>query len=216
MTWKELLQSSRGRLVLLFCGATMLMMVFYMPHFYREIIGPKKGMLIDDPILALLNPLDWSLPIFTLLYLAVLQTLVFNVNKPQVLLLGVTTYCAINIFRMMTMYGLTLEPPIGMILLADPISSIAYPDKGFAKDLFFSGHISTMIVLALVDENKIAKVLKFAAAIVMALFLAWQHVHYTIDLAAAPVVTYLFFILTRNVLRFDTTGGKPTKTAKTR
>ena len=88
------------------------------------------------------------------------------------------------------MYMVTLEPPNDMILLADPISSIAYPDRGFAKDLFFSGHICTMMVLVLMERKPVLKFLKIGGTVVMALLLAWQHVHYTIDLLAAPLVTY--------------------------
>ena len=94
---------------------------------------------------------------------------------------------------MLTMYSVTLEPPAGMILLADPISSVLYPDNGFAKDLFFSGHVSTMVILVLLENNRIAKILKITGAAIVGVFLAWQHVHYTIDLLAAPFVTYWVF-----------------------
>ncbi len=210
-SWKEVFKSLRGWLVIVFCLSTLLMMVFYMPHFYREIIGPKKGFILNDPFLEIFSPMDWSLPIFSMLYLAVVQTVVTNIKKPEVLLLGLSAYCAINIFRMATMYIVTLEPPAGMILLADPISSIAYPDTGFAKDLFFSGHISTLVLLALADRNYIARALKIAGAVLMALLLAWQHVHYTIDLVAAPLVTYGIFLITRKVLGLTEMAGNQQK-----
>ena len=89
----------------------------------------------------------------------------------------------------------------GMILLADPISSIAYPDRGFAKDLFFSGHVSTMMVLVLIEKNRLAKILKITGTVIMGFLLAWQHVHYTIDLLAAPVITYGTFLLVKAALK---------------
>ena len=99
------------------------------------------------------------------------------------------------------MYVVTLEPPVGMILLADPISSIAYPDRGFAKDLFFSGHVSTMMVLVLIEKNRLAKILKITGTVIMGFLLAWQHVHYTIDLLAAPVITYGIFLVIKAALK---------------
>ena len=105
------------------------------------------------------------------------------------------------------MYAFTLEPPVGMILLADPISSILYPDSGFAKDLFFSGHISTIMIMVLVEENRIAKISKIIGATLMGVFLAWQHVHYTVDLLAAPIITYWVFGKIRNMLKFQNPPG---------
>ncbi len=163
---------------------------------------PKAGYLPYDPFHDVFTPINWSLPIFAILYAAVIQTVVSSANKPEVFVLGATTYCAVNILRVATMYVVTLEPPVGMILLADPISSILYPDTGFAKDLFFSGHISTIMIMILVEKNLIAKILKIIGAILMALFLAWQHVHYTIDLVAAPIITYWVFGRIRNMFKF--------------
>jgi len=216
MTWKEVAQSSRGRIAMLFCLATLLMIVFYMPHFYSQIITPKKGLLLNDPILGYFTPHDWSLPVFSILYASLLQTIATSYRKPSVLLVGLTTYCLVNIVRLATMYGLTLEPPANMILLIDPISSLAYPDKGFAKDLFFSGHVSTLFVLILVEENKWARILKIIGAFVMAVFLAWQHVHYTVDLLAAPVITWACYLITRKVLLPDLAAERSTKGSKPR
>ena len=197
MTWKHALQSKRIRLIIIFCVATLLIIVFYMPVFYQEILGPKKGYSINDPFLNFFNPSNWSLPVFVILYLAVIHTVISTLKKPNIALLGLTTYCAVNLLRIVTMYTVTLEPPADMILLADPISSIAYPDKGFAKDLFFSGHISTMVVLVCIEKNRVARLLKITGTVIMGVFLVWQHVHYTIDLLAAPVITYGIYLLIR-------------------
>lgn len=202
MTWKEFLQSNRGRWAVAFCLATLCMMVFYMPTYYQDVIGPKKGILLRDPILDLFTPVDWSLPVFIILYLAVAQTLLSSFRSPNVVLTGLTTYCVVNLIRMLTMYLLTLEPPADMILLVDPISIyLVYPDQGFAKDLFFSGHVSTLLILVFIDGNRNSKALKVIGTAMIAVFLAWQHVHYTIDLLAAPVVTYWVFIKVQTLFK---------------
>ena len=201
MTWKEAFQTTRIRWAMVFCLVSVLMMFLYIPFFYRQIIGPKEGYIIDDDILNLFTPSNWSLPIFMILYLALIQTVISKLNKPEVFMLGAVTYCAVNLLRTLTMYVITLEPPAGMILLADPISSALYPDSGFAKDLFFSGHISTMMILVLIEEARIAKIGKIIGTTLMGVFLAWQHVHYTIDLLAAPVITYCVFSMIRGLLK---------------
>ena len=191
MTWSEVFQSTRHRWALAFCVVMALVTFLYMPTYYQEVIQPKPGTYPWDPLLARLTPLDWSIPIFIILYLSVIQTLGMSYRKPSILLSGLTTYCAVNLLRMATMYTITFEPPQDMILLIDPIASfIVYPDNTFAKDLFFSGHVSTMMVLMLVEENPWATRLKAAGTFLVGLFLAWQHVHYTLDLVVAPFVTY--------------------------
>jgi hypothetical protein len=102
---------------------------------------------------------------------------------------------------MFSMYSLTLEPPTSMILLVDPVTaSLVYPDSNFAKDLFFSGHVSTMMVLVLVEQNRLARSLKMVGTSIVGLLLAWQQVHYTLDLVVAPFVTIAVFITIRKIL----------------
>jgi hypothetical protein len=212
MTWQEALTTKRVRWALAFSIAVLLMMVFYMPTFYKEIIGPKKGYYLDDPFLKLFDPTDWSLLIFATLYLTVIQTLTTSLKKPEVMIIGLTTYCAISVTRMFTMYMLTLEPPTGMILLVDPVTaSLVYPDSTFAKDLFFSGHVSTMMVLVLVEQNRIARFLKIAGTSLVGILLAWQQVHYTLDLVVAPFVTYAVFISVKRILSLEVDQIIPTK-----
>lgn len=203
MNWKEIFRYPRTRSLALFCVATLCMILFFMPTFYQQVLTPKKGVLLNDFVLSFFQPIDFSFPVFIILYLSVIQTLIMYWRQPAIILTGVSTYCAVNILRMVTMYTVTLEPPPTMILLVDPISSIAYPDSGFTKDLFFSGHVSTMMVLVLIERNKWLKIIKAVGTLAMGIFLAWQHVHYTVDLVVAPVITYLVFARFESVMRFS-------------
>ena len=201
MTWKEALQITRVRWVIFFCVSTLLINVFYTPFFYQEVLSPKKGFSLNDPILNFFAPINWSLPIFIILYLTVIHAVLSTLKKPNVALLGLATYCVVNLFRIVTMYVVTLEPPVGIISLEDPISSITYPTQDFVKDLFFSGHISAMMALVFIEKNRLAKILKIVGTAIMGVLLAWQHVHYTIDLLAAPVIAYGAFLLIQAALK---------------
>lgn len=195
ITWREWLGTRRGRTIIVFCLITLVSMVLFMPLYYRELLGPKVGILLDDPVLNLFTPADWSTAVFFILTVALVQTLVMYSNKPAILFAGIMTYCVVNILRAVTMYAITLEPPADMILLIDPISaSLVYPEQAFAKDLFFSGHVSTMMAMVFVERNRLWYLVKLAGTLLMALFLAWQHVHYTVDLLAAPIITYLVYM----------------------
>lgn len=195
ITWREWLGTRRGRTIIVFCLFTLVSMVLFMPLYYRELLGPKVGILLDDPVLNLFTPADWSTAVFFILTVALVQTLLMYSNKPSILFTGIMTYCVVNILRAFTMYAITLEPPADMILLIDPISaSLVYPEQAFAKDLFFSGHVSTMMAMVFVERNRVWYLVKVLGTALMALFLAWQHVHYTVDLVAAPLITYLVYL----------------------
>jgi hypothetical protein len=108
---------------------------------------------------------------------------------------GLLTYSAVTWLRMLTIYLVTLEAPQGIITLKDPfLSVVVYPGE-FVKDLFFSGHISTMTVLILIEPNKKLKWIKVIATVVVAALLLKQHVHYSVDIFFAPLFTYLVYRL---------------------
>lgn len=202
MTWRECIGSARGRLTIVFCLAVVLSMVLFMPYYYQEIIGPKVGILLNDPVLNFFTPVDWSNAVFFILTVALIQTLTLYYGNAEVFLTGLMSFCVVNILRVISMYVITLEPPADMILLIDPISaSLVYPEQAFAKDLFFSGHVSSMMILVYIERSRVWYLIKIAATVLMALFLAWQHVHYSVDLVVAPLATYAVFLGVRRFIR---------------
>lgn len=202
MIWRDVIISTRGRWIMTICFTTLFLMVTVMPTYYSEIIGPKPGILLNDPVLNFFVPIDWSTVIFVILTIGIVHTIFVYISLPIIILTGFTTFSLVNMGRMVAMYVITLEPPPDMILLIDPISAfLVYPDKGFAKDLFFSGHVSTMMTLIYIERNKAWKLGKIAGTALMGLLLAWQHVHYTVDLLVAPFATYLAFLLARKIVQ---------------
>lgn len=189
VTWKTLFQSSRARWLLLFSILALGFIIFYLPLFYQNVITPKKGIIIHDVVLHALQPINFSIPIFTIIYFTILHTFLTNLSFPEKLLLGLSVYLAVSLIRMLAMYLITFEPPQDMILLVDPVTSRFYPDAGFAKDLFFSGHVSTLTLMVLLENHRIIRWVKIVATAFVGVMLAWQHVHYTLDLIVAPVVT---------------------------
>ena len=195
VTWKTLFHSSRAKWMLMFCILALAFIILYLPLFYQNVIGPKPGILVHDVVLNALRPINFSIPIFTLIYLTILHTFLTNLRYPVKLLLGLCVYLAVSLLRMLAMYIITFEPPQDMILLIDPVTSHFYPDAGFAKDLFFSGHISTLTLMVLLEKDRIIKWIKIVATTIVGIFLAWQHVHYTLDLLVAPFITWAVYKL---------------------
>jgi hypothetical protein len=77
-----------------------------------------------------------------------------------------------------------------MIPLSDPFAEYFTAGSVMTKDLFFSGHTATLFFLFLITEKKILRYIFLCATMAVAILVLAQHVHYTIDVFAAPFFTY--------------------------
>jgi hypothetical protein len=192
--WKVALKSTRFRVHFTLSVLGIAAFAMVLPYFFNEILLPKPGVQLSDPILLFFQPKDWSIEIFLLLYCVTVLSLVLNIRKPQTILLMFQMYVVVNFMRLTSLYLLTLEAPEGTIPLSDPFLTVfAYGKEVYVKDLFFSGHISTLCILFLVEQRKMVRWLMLLTAILVSIFLAWQRVHYTLDMLAAPIITWLVF-----------------------
>jgi PAP2 superfamily C-terminal len=100
---------------------------------------------------------------------------------------------------MVAMYAVPFNPPTDMIPLDDPFVQFMGTGKMLTKDLFFSGHTATLFLLHLLMEKKIAKRIFLVLTFVIALSVILQHVHYFIDVFAAPFFTFGCFSIVKNI-----------------
>ena len=91
---------------------------------------------------------------------------------------------------------ISLNPPAGLIPMADPITNQFYGAHYITHDLFFSGHTTTVFLIFLCLKNKTDRLYTLIASVILGFLLLIQHVHYTVDVLAAPVLTYAVFRLT--------------------
>lgn len=82
-----------------------------------------------------------------------------------------------------------------VLILKVLLTSIFYGGTGkfITKDLFFSGHTSIQFLIFLCFRNKIDKIVALAASVAVACLVLIQHVHYTVDVLAAFVFTYIIY-----------------------
>lgn len=153
-------------------------------------VEKREGVIINDPLLALFNPINLTWIIFSIIYAAVVSGLIYLTQHPVRLLFAVQTYILMVIIRMFAMYLLPFDYPPTMIELNDPFVQIFGTGQLLKKDLFFSGHTATLFVLFLVTEPKWLKKLFLLLTIIIAISVLLQHVHYTIDVFIAPFATY--------------------------
>ena len=91
------------------------------------------------------------------------------------------------------MYVTPLEAPDNMLSLNDPLVQFFGTGNILTKDLFFSGHTATLFLFFLIADKKYLKVIFLIFTSIVALAVLLQHVHYTVDVVAAPVFAYVSY-----------------------
>lgn len=158
----------------------------------------RPGVVLADPVLALLAPRDVTWPIFTLIYAGILIAVSRLVRTPVRLLLGVQAYVVMALLRILVMWATPLDPPAGMIVLEDPLVQVfGGASRPLTRDLFFSGHTSTLFLLFLAVPGRTVRAFFLACAAGVAFLVLVQHVHYAVDVLAAPPFAYAAWRIAR-------------------
>src|SRR5262249_28485049 len=121
-------------------------------------------------------------------------------QTPQLFLNFLWAYILLLIFRTVTITVIPLDPPSGLIPLVDPLSNFFYGDKFVTKDLFFSGHTSTVFLLCLNFRSSSDRKVALIATVVVAMLLLIQHVHYTLDVVGGFLFAWIAYWLTTRVI----------------
>lgn len=150
----------------------------------------RPGVLLPDPVLALVPARDVTWPTFVLVYVGIITTVVVLLPYPRRLVAGAQAYAVMVLFRMAVMSVVPLEAPPGMIALRDPLVQIAGTGEVFTKDLFFSGHTATLALLTLLAPNRALRRFFLVGTAMVAVCVLWQHVHYTVDVLVAPFFAF--------------------------
>ena len=197
--WKEAINSRPNRLRLVGGSFIIAIIIILLPQFFKT-IEQRQGVVLHDWLLARIPAHNVSIAIFIVIWGMGLLILYRAIYKPTIYIMYVWTLIFVCLVRMLSISIVALNPPIGLIPLADPLTGVFYGQKMITKDLFFSGHISTVTLIFLCLEKKSDKIIGFIAIIILAALLLVQHIHYTIDIMAAPIITYAMYRLTRYLL----------------
>lgn len=170
----------------------------------------RIGKIFNDPILGRFRPINVSALIGVLTNGAIFLAILSLLKRPSTtiyLLVAITMMC---IIRGLSIYLVVLEPPVNIIPLRDPLLELSfYQGQVLLKDLFFSGHTANIILSGLLVENVRTKRIIIFLGLVVGVLLVLQHVHYSIDVIAAPIfaiLTYKLSILIGNLWIINTTG----------
>jgi hypothetical protein len=190
--WREAWTDGRLRLQLITAPLLLWLVLRELARFLVWVEG-RPGARLSDPILALISPRDATWLVFGLIYVAIPLTLADVWRRPRALVIGVQAYVLMIVLRMVAMYVTALEPPTDMIALSDPLIETVATGKLLTRDLFFSGHTSTVFLMFLVARDPRFKPILLMCAGGVAAGVLLQHVHYTVDVLVAPLFAFASF-----------------------
>jgi len=201
MSWKEIFKDKKSIVDFIVTILFVVFVVVVFPEFLL-FIEEREAVVMFDPFLNLFNPIDLTWTTFALIYFSVIAAIISLINKPAYLFLALQSYGVMLLFRMLVMYLSPLEAPEKIIPLHDPFVQMFGTGDILTKDLFFSGHTATMFVLFLAVKNKILKVIFLITTILVGLAVIFQHVHYTVDVVAAPFFSYASYKIVLGIKQY--------------
>ncbi|MGI4864749.1 MAG: phosphatase PAP2-related protein [Janthinobacterium lividum] len=182
---------SWGVLVVLLFGVVIPLV----PGFFHY-IQLRPASVVADPVLGLLPRLDVAWPIFALMYGGVLAAAGWLTARPYLFLRGLWGYLLLLLMRMAAIWLVPMAPPLDIVAMPDPFLALVFhtdASQAITKDLFFSGHTSTVALLALAVRGRWWRRTLALAALCIAVLVLVQRVHYSYDVVAAPFFAWLAY-----------------------
>jgi len=197
--WQDAWQSAwyRRRVIV---GLVLVVVTLSLFPFFFQAIEKRNGILLHDPLLAWLHPHNVSLAIFIFIWAISLLGAVRAARNPTMFLTFLWAYWLLLVMRTLTITLIPLDPPVGLVGLVDPISNFFYGEKFVTKDLFFSGHTSSVFLIFLCMPGKTDKRLALIATVLVGSLLLVQHVHYTLDVVGAIFFAWIAFWMARRTV----------------
>jgi PAP2 superfamily C-terminal len=177
--------------------------------FFFVAIQNRNGRLFTDFILQMIPAQNVSVAVFFLIWSSCILLVIRIYRDPMMLLVTLWAYNGVTLLRMACIGLISLNPPAGLIPLADPITNQFYGQQYITHDLFFSGHTTTVFLIFLCLKKKGDRIYALLASITLGVLLLVQHVHYTVDVLAAPVFTYAVYRLVLIFTKKENAGGLP-------
>jgi len=191
--WKGAMNNRQFRLQFIITLLVLSTFTFIFKHFF-DYIESRTGTQLGDFLLDNIPAYNVSWGVFFILYSAIVIGMYTHRAHPKTVLIILQTYIIVTFVRMVTITLLPLEPPVGYLPLREPVVQFfTNGGKIISKDLFFSGHVSTVLSVYLGTHLPKTKSVLFVCVVAMCVLLLVQHVHYTVDVIAALPATWLVY-----------------------
>ncbi len=197
--WRDNWASSEYRRKLISGLIIISLILISLPFFYQA-IEQRNGIKFNDYLLQWLPAYDLSLFIFVTIWSMALLTFHRFRQDPQIFLTFLWGFILINLSRFVSIGLVPLNAPDNLVAIHDPISNFFYGPKFITKDLFFSGHTSAMFLMFLCLRKNTDKILALIATVLIGIAVLIQHVHYTMDVLMAPLITYFLWVGAKKIV----------------
>ncbi len=195
LAWKEQKFKQLTLIGIVFFIITLVSLPFFFNY-----IQQREGSQINDFLLNQIRPRNVSNLVFSIIWSMAVLTLIRCIQQPSIFLMFLWGFILLSFSRMISIIAVPLNPPDNLLELIDPISNTFYGSKFVTKDLFYSGHTATQFLMFLCLKNKWDKLATLISTFLIGALVLVQHIHYTIDVLAAPILTYLVFILVKKII----------------
>ncbi|WP_133127783.1 phosphatase PAP2-related protein [Legionella nagasakiensis] len=188
------LSQEAGFLRSLFIGFTLLIISFFIANNAGLYASEMAGNPVDDLILNYLPLCDVTVLHVYAALLFWLFVSIYMLTQPG-LIPFITKTASVFIVTRSAFICLThLGAPPNQLMIPEGFSSFFL----FNGDLFFSGHVGGPFLLALLFwQNKILRYFSLAASVFFAYIVLVGHIHYSIDVFAAPFITFGIYELSK-------------------
>ncbi len=194
--WRTAWTDRRFRIKTVIGSIFLFCVLVYLPVFFGS-IEQRQGAILNDRLLYYLPAVDFSIPMFIIIWSMTLLILYRCAQDPSLFILFLFSFILLSFSRMITILIFPLEPPVSLIPLKDPLIGIFYggTEVFIKKDLFYSGHTSVQFLIFLCVKKKNDKIISLLATIIVGILVLIQHIHFTIDVIAAAVIPYFIYRL---------------------
>jgi hypothetical protein len=199
MGWSVFMRDRLSRKKLWIAVTLVVFILISFPYFFQY-IEKRSGQVMDDSFLSWLPAHDVSIPIFACIWSCALLFIFRSCKDPNLMITYFYGFVLVSVTRFITISMVVLDPPPSLIPLVDPISNSFYGDHFITRDLFYSGHTANQFLFFLCFRRKIDRYVALLCTIAVGFLVLVQHVHYTIDVAAAPIFTLLCYFVAKKIV----------------